>query len=479
MGKFVSLGLSGTLIARRVVTEVRYLQQNPYAMPGSILYQMSKTIKTQNIMKTTKQAELASSTKLIKTILLTTCLLFCSFTVWGQAMRIDNTGRVHFGDDLRINRTISGGATGAALSIDGMSTVSSIAYGVFSRIQPRAGAPLGDCVGVFGEAFNPRGTTFPIRYIGVWGTASGGSAANLSIGTAGIGGAHGRSVGIFGGISSLPSAFTFTGGPFAGYFMGPVNVRGTLTANSMGLFSDESLKRNIQPVNDDAVERLFSLRPIKYHLRQIETPVDSLTTEGEAVSIMVARFDEASVEFNKMHFGLIAQELEKVFPDLVFDGGEGFLAINYIGLIPIMLKAIQRQQQEIDELRSQRLPNYVFPVPPVAEPIIPTFSFVEESLPTIPTDLDLIATQNKLFQNVPNPFNRTAVIDYRLAENAANARIGIFNLNGRQLLSFELPITQREGSIEVCASSLQPGMYIYALIVDGVIIDTKRMVLMD
>jgi len=433
-------------------------------------------------MKTTRQIGLASSTNVIKTVLLTTCLLFCSLSVWGQAVRVAPNGVTNFGNTIRIggdfnNRYHSGIYINAVPTSTG-----STARGIHSRIERVWFSGASDFIAVYGYAFNRNSDNSSIRHIGVLGRASnrasGLNTRQMSMGVAGLASQNNNSIGIFGGQVNLPNSLNFNT-LFAGYFIGPVNVRGTLTATTFANPSDERLKRNIQSINNDAVERLFSLRPVKYHLQQIEMPADSMTVEGKVVNFTEAFFDETSVEFNAMHFGLVAQELQKVFPDLVIDRGEGFLAINYIGLIPIMLKAIQRQQQEIEELRAQRRPGLLLPEPPVVEPGLPILSFAEESLPIAPTTVDLTTTQNKLFQNVPNPFNRTTVIDYRLAENATSARISIFNLNGRQLLSFELPTTQSQDSIEVCASSLQPGMYIYALIVDGVIIDTKRMVLMD
>ena len=67
-------------------------------------------------------------------------------------------------------------------------------------------------------------------------------------------------------------------------------------------------------------------------------------------------------------FGLIAQELQTLIPEIVEvqknppkrqeDGSvdfkaprQEFLAVNYSGLIPVLVKAIQEQQAEIDELR--------------------------------------------------------------------------------------------------------------------------------
>jgi hypothetical protein len=65
-------------------------------------------------------------------------------------------------------------------------------------------------------------------------------------------------------------------------------------------------------------------------------------------------------------FGFVAQDLEQVFPTLVENsshpGEEGvngksipisYKSVNYIGLIPILTKAIQEQQTTIDDLKSE------------------------------------------------------------------------------------------------------------------------------
>lgn len=71
------------------------------------------------------------------------------------------------------------------------------------------------------------------------------------------------------------------------------------------------------------------------------------------------KFNETSSVFE---FGLIAQELETVLPELVFDkkvylkgvGETDLKTVNYIGLIPILTKAIQ-EQQEIIESQEARI----------------------------------------------------------------------------------------------------------------------------
>ncbi|MBD3385661.1 hypothetical protein GF407_12145 [candidate division KSB1 bacterium] len=53
------------------------------------------------------------------------------------------------------------------------------------------------------------------------------------------------------------------------------------------------------------------------------------------------------------HYGLIAQDVEKIFPRLVSTDDKGFKYVNYIELIPVLLKAVQEQQREIEKLKNQ------------------------------------------------------------------------------------------------------------------------------
>ena len=84
-------------------------------------------------------------------------------------------------------------------------------------------------------------------------------------------------------------------------------------------------------------------------------------------------------------------------------------------------------------------------------------------------------TKAVLYQNSPNPFNNQTEIKYNLPENAENAAINVYSLNGNMLLS--KPITQTgNGSITINGNELEAGTYIYTLSVDGVEVDSKRMV---
>lgn len=96
-------------------------------------------------------------------------------------------------------------------------------------------------------------------------------------------------------------------------------------------FSDADLKSDITKI-DNPLERILSLRGV------------SFTWNTEA-------FPDLHLEAGR-DFGLVAQELASIFPELVTPDTEtNLLRVDYEGLIPILIEAIREQQQQIDELR--------------------------------------------------------------------------------------------------------------------------------
>ena len=59
-------------------------------------------------------------------------------------------------------------------------------------------------------------------------------------------------------------------------------------------------------------------------------------------------------ESEKQKIGLLAQDIERVFPELVSESN-GVKSVNYQGLVPVLINALKEQQSEIDELKSMVL----------------------------------------------------------------------------------------------------------------------------
>lgn len=105
---------------------------------------------------------------------------------------------------------------------------------------------------------------------------------------------------------------------------GQMDVRGDIVAYSTFATSDARLKEDIVPI-EDAYTKLSSLNP---------------------VSFVWAQTDQAD-------FGLIAQEVEEIFPEFVKDNMDGYKTVKYTSFIPLLIKTIQEQQQLIESLQDR------------------------------------------------------------------------------------------------------------------------------
>jgi hypothetical protein len=81
------------------------------------------------------------------------------------------------------------------------------------------------------------------------------------------------------------------------------------------------------------------LRPVNYDM----VPAEDDNSPENKKQIMI--------EKGKNKHGLIAQEVQQVYPELVHQNANGYLGVDYQSLIPLLLKAIQEQQAQIDSLK--------------------------------------------------------------------------------------------------------------------------------
>ena len=86
------------------------------------------------------------------------------------------------------------------------------------------------------------------------------------------------------------------------------------------------------------------------------------------------------------------------------------------------------------------------------------------------------SSQARLHQNVPNPFTENTRIDYYLPKTTDKARLYIYNMQGAQVSNVQIG-SYGEGNITIQGGSLQPGIYMYTLVADDRVVDTKQMVL--
>ena len=56
---------------------------------------------------------------------------------------------------------------------------------------------------------------------------------------------------------------------------------------------------------------------------------------------------------DKTNLGVIAQDVVKVIPEIVKERKDGYLAVKYEQLVPVLIEGMKEQQKQIDELKQK------------------------------------------------------------------------------------------------------------------------------
>ena len=94
--------------------------------------------------------------------------------------------------------------------------------------------------------------------------------------------------------------------------------------------SDERLKTNIKPV-DDSLNKIIKLNGVSFEWKN--------------------GYDDRVQ--NKTNLGVIAQDVQEVIPEIVKERKDGYLAVQYDQLVPVLIEAVKDQQKQIDELKKK------------------------------------------------------------------------------------------------------------------------------
>ena len=131
--------------------------------------------------------------------------------------------------------------------------------------------------------------------------------------------------------------------------------------------------------------------------------------------------------------------------------------IRYAAFVVPLVKAVQELSAEVQEQREQ----------------------IQLLLAQLDSKNEKVADVNShaiLFQNTPNPFDAESEIKMTLPDNVGMVAVMIYNLEGKQMKNIHVA-NRGDVTVKISGSELSAGMYLYSLIVDGKVMDTKRMVL--
>ncbi len=162
---------------------------------------------------------------------------------------------------------------------------------------------------------------------GVLGMSTGGNGVYGQGGSAGVV-ANGIQYGVY----------AFSAG-FAGFFRGNVLVQGNVTyTGALTHTSDSRYKIDVQPLSS-ALNTIKKMNAVTYQFNRSAFPNMNFPSARQ--------------------IGFIAQDVQSVLPQLVSKDRDGYLSVDYMQMIPVLVKAIKEQQNTIDDLNQkiQRLNN--------------------------------------------------------------------------------------------------------------------------
>lgn len=310
----------------------------------------------------------------------------------------------------------------------------------------------GDCIGVNSNAIGGNDMESSQRVVGINGLAS---QARTAIGVLG-----GRILdlctpvnfaGVYGAETGFLPSFSNYSGTYAGYFNGKVRVTNGIYATLLSPSASPSPSgQNGTTILSDrgecVTDKLSQVQAVQF-LRYEPDRKEAVTEEEEA---------EPEPYLSPIQYGLDANQLKTVYPELVYEDANGNVSINYVEMVPLLVQSIKELKDELAELKGT----------PSKKTKVETTA-IDDNV----SDVDMV----RMDQNKPNPFSESTVIALSIPEKSQKASIFIYDMSGKLVQS--IAVSERgETNITVYASDLTAGMYIYTLVVDGKVSVTRRMI---
>ena len=315
-------------------------------------------------------------------------------------------------------------------------------FGIRAQATPDSYLGLGRCFGVYGEG---TGATPGYNY-GVYGV---------------IGSENGA--GVYG--STVYDMGQALNQRYAGYFRGPVKVQGdlTVTGNISGVMvsapspqlGSASINASRNITSDHLADQLTSLDVSSFFL-DIPEPSKNQAAASDTAEVKIPLTAMEEQVLSKQHYGLDAEQLEVIFPDLVYENEDGTKSINYIEMVPILVQAIKELSAKVEILEGGKAMKRTKKATNVN---------AAEGLQVL-----------TLGQNKPNPCSSSTAIAVTIPESVQTAALCIYDLNGKKQQEMNILVRGKQ-AIQLDISTIADGMYLYSLIADGQMVQTRRMII--
>jgi len=250
---------------------------------------------------------------------------------------------------------------------------------------------------------------------------------------------NGTSVSI--GATSAPTYFS--SGSYAQTSGAPANgtvskfyVNGLTYTNSLVVASDARYKQNIEKIGN-AMNTIARLRGVKYDWNH-------------------ERFPDRNFDQFKQS-GFIAQEVEQVYPEAVVKDENGYYAMNYSAIIPLLVEGTKEMYElyQAEKTRNDNLQSRLEQMERRLQQFELKTTGVSQESPAA-----------SILNITPNPVNSIAAIDVEIVNDFRTACIVIHDNTGRECA--RLPVSGKgKNVLSLSAIDMKPGVYVCSLNIDG------------
>ena len=318
--------------------------------------------------------------------------------------------------------------------------------------------PASGCYNIGGEgvAYSPTmrntGRAFGLR--GVAGNCT--SGYNFGV----LGALQGSQEGaaIFGTTSGKTLGLSVDG-RYAGYFDGNVKITGSLQGDVVNS-ADVNAKNTqaLRPINS-ALDGIASANPFMYIVRtQVPDIGAGMAPDSTTQTGTVAPTSDPVVPFGKSYYALDVNAVKQSFPALIIKDAKGNEYVNYTQLVPILVQAIKELKTELDDLK---------------EAVASSGTRKVNAATNIATNT-LDEGWGSISQNTPNPFTGQSTVRVSVPDDASDAYVDILTLNGASVK--RIPVSNGLSEVSLSSFDFVPGTYLYTLVVNGKVTETRRMI---
>ena len=359
------------------------------------------------------------------------------FSICAHAqLRVDSLGRM----SLSPNQSTTTGyaATIQALETGGLQIKRDFASGKYTNYGVNVSINTNGnfSSGIYSNAVGLSSSTF------VFGTRSVGSGGHQTIGVyGGIGYAPYTGAGVVGSTISCFASPTYIQGIYAGFFYGNVKATGTIYGTLVSPSSVSSPSNGsgettvLSTVGERSSNVINKLQQVDL-LQMERINQDGSLPANKAVEDVDENEAPIQTKLSAVSYGLAADQLQKVYPELVYKDAEGNYSINYIEMVPLLVQSIKELSAKVTSLEQQ-------------------LGIAEKA-------------------EVKAESEETDDIALVVPEGAKDATLSFFDLSGKQVRTAR--VTAVSSNAKTYTRGLPSGAYVCTLVVDGQVKSSRKIV---